>query len=639
MNKFVRGAIFFAVACAPLVSALAEEQVRVAAIFDKRAARVQEEIHLTIRITGSRANVLKPRVPVLEDFESYYTGRTNQFTFVNGNSQNTTQFNYVLIPKKTGRFSIPPIEVEVDSTVFTTDAIEIEVLAGAGGAQTLPAAQLPPMAQPASPQAFSQAPPIQKPVPQVSRLASGQDIFLNVSVDKREAYANEQILMTFSVYTRVSARAEQFEKDPNFTGFWVEEIPIEKDYQPERVIYGGLEYVKADVRRIAVFPTTTGILEMDPGVFRVTVKKESRPSSLFDDFFDESFFGGSFFARRETKLLTADPVKIAVRPLPQQGKPADFSGMVGSFQITSSVDPKSVKQNEPVLLTLAIEGEGNIETLERPKIPELKDVKMYDTDTSSQLLRVQGGVRGRKQFEVTLIPTRPGEVEIPPLSFSFFDPRQRNYQTLKTPPYRLQVAPGPAVPLPEGLETGPSRGELRKSVEVEGRDIHFIKENFPLEKKSGGPIALGILLAWDALLTVVAALLFGRSKYEERFFPNAALKRSRYALKAAQKALRGLEKLARSRSEENRRAFYEEASKILDQYFADKFNLSAQGLTFEDIRARLAEKTSEPARLEDLRAFYEVCHRVRFASAQAVDVRPEEILRVMRETIAFVEKK
>ncbi len=645
MKRIHRFCVFLVLVIGVTHFAVADDKVKVTTIFDKRTVDINDEIKLTIRISGAQTNVLRPRVPHLDSFESYYTGRSNQFTFIDGRSESTTSFSYVLIPKRAGKFTLPPIEVDIDNEIYRTDPIDLEVLGrgsqtsalppGPSGRGAMPSSSQAPFPQPGMGSSVIQKPLVQTVTPETER-----DIFLNTFADKVEAYPNEQILLTYSVFTRVSARAERFEKDPNLNGFWVEEIPIERDYQPEKIIFGGAQYVKADVRRLAIFPTTTGTFEIDPGIFRATVKRESHPSSVFDDFFDESFFGGSFFSRREQKLLTAAPLKIVVRPLPEQGKPADFSGMIGQFRMTSGIDKRSVKQNEPIILTISIEGEGNIEMIERPKIPESKDIKVYDSDSSTELSKYRGGLRGRKTFEVTLIPTAAGEFEIPSLVFNFFNSRQGTYEILKTTPYQIKVRPGPPVPLPEVLAKAGADKSLKKKIELESRDIRFIKENFDLKSRRVElKDVIRLILIFNSFLTVLCLILFSRSKYEARLDQDLPMKRSRYAFRVAQKGLKSLKRLSSASKDGSRKKFFEEAPKVLNNYFADKFNLSPQGLTLYEIETRLEEKGLDRANLESLKAFYEMCDRIRFTSSDVPQIRSEELLKVMQSMIHFLEKQ
>jgi len=635
----------------------ADEEVRVLPILDKRTVELGDQIQLSIRIVGTQSNLLRPRLPEIDGFDTFFQGRSNQFTFVNNRSESTTTFSYVLVPKQAGSFTLPPIEVEVDDRVFRTDPIALRVTGtqtsqNSGAPASPPSAVSPAGSSPAAaslPQRASSnsAGTTSPAVPAVSKnvsratvpLNADQDIFMRVFADKQEAYVNEQILLTYSIFTRYSTRAEQFEKDPNLSGFWVEEIPIEKNYQPEKITLGGLQYLKADVRRLAVFPTTTGVLEMDPGVYRATIRKENRSSSIFDDFFDDSFFGGSIFARRETKLLGAEPVKIVVRPLPEQDKPADFSGMVGQFQMSASIDKRSVKQNEPVRMTLFIEGQGNMEMVARPGIPEMKDMKVYDTDSSNQFVKDRQGVRGRKIFEISFIPTDAGDLEIPPLEFNYFDPREGQYRVLKTQAYQIKVSPAPYSQLPD-LSGGAQGDDLRKTLKLERKDIHFIEENFDPARGNGktGIFIQGIFWV-NVFLTAFSVFFLGRRLVDERLNRDVAFKRSLFARQALQKGLRGLKKLAHAKSPGEQRKFFDLAAKILNQYFADKFNLSAQGMTIDEIASRLTEKGFEPERLEKIKAFYLLCDEVRFTSGKVPEVRMGEFVKLTEAVTGFLEKR
>jgi len=621
---------------------LVAEDVRVTTVFDKRSVVLGEDIQLTIKITGTQSNLMRPRLPGLPGFDSYYTGRTNNFTFINGRSETTTTFSYILSPKRVGSVNMPPIEVQVDDKVFKTDPIQLNVSAPGGAAGSTSAQQVPqtPVNRPAGSQSATgtsnqQLPTMQPPTIPVE--TGGRDIFLRVAADKREAYPNEQVILNYSVYTRLSARAEQFEKDPNFNGFWVEDIPIERDYQPQKVILGGLQYLKADVKRLALFPTTTGQFETDPGVYRVTVKQESRPSSLFDDFFDESFFGGSLFARRETKLLTVEPTSITVRPLPTQDKPVDFSGMVGQFKLSAVIDKRVVKENEPVMLTITLEGEGNVEVLERPAIPEMENVKVYDTDSSVQIFRTLQGISGRKIFEVSFIPTQAGTFEIPALKFAYFDLREKRYITRQTPIQQINVNPGPKTAMP--FMTGERGGELKKTVEVESRDIRFIRESYGTgNNKAVLKLVTRILFVFNALLSVLAGGLFARSQFEARFGRNEALIRRRLASRNLQKAMKDLKKLCRAQRAEQQALFFESAPRAMNQYLADRFNLSAQGITLPEVEKLLLEHGFDAAKLAQVQEFYDTCDRVRFTSAEVPSERKKECVQVINAVSAHLEK-
>lgn len=650
--RIIIGAAVLSLAYLP-PNVFAEEEMRVTAVVEKRNAEVGEEIPLALNISGSKANLLRPRLPDMEGFDSFFHGRANRFTFVNGRSENNTTFSYVLVPKRPGKFTLPPIEVQADDRVFRTDPIEFQITgaaqspaAGTVGApqRTAPARQTSPANYGAkggvNPQSspLPQASVVSAPKIRTSTQGSDRDVFLLVTADRSEAYPNEQVLLTYAVYTRYSARAEQFEKDPNLGGLWVEEIPIEKNYQPERLTLNGMQYLKADIRRLAVFPTSSGILDIDPGVFRVSIQKENRSSGVFDDFFNDSFFGGSVFARRETKLLTAEPLKLTVRPLPEQGKPEDFSGMVGQFRMTTQIDKRSVKQNEPILMILTIEGQGNMEMVARPRIPETRNIKFYDTDSQNQFIKDRSGVRGRKIFEITFIPMEAGDLEIPALDFNFFDPRSGEYQILRSQPYQIKVSPAPYQQMSQiSAEQGDG---LKKTIQGERRDIYFVEENYdPDRKRLDKEALLSALFAANVFLSLIALFLFVKRVYEERLDSNISMKRSLFARRNLQKGMKNLRKLARAKTCDKKREYFDQASKLLNRYIAEKFNLSEQGLTMGEIAEHLLDKGFPSEGVERIEKFYRVCDEVRFTSAEVPEIRMEDFKGLTDELSAFLERK
>ena len=151
-------------------------------------------------------------------------------------------------------------------------------------------------------------------------------------------------------------------------------------------VVNGKKYVRADVKKIALFPTAPGQYTIKPGVVKTSVQIDE-PDSQFDQFFNNSFFSGNtMFTRRVERQLVPPAFQIIVKPLPEEGKPSSFKGAVGDFRMGTELDKRIVNQNEAVSFKITLEGEGNIETLTQPAVPEIKNVKMYDSDTETQLL-------------------------------------------------------------------------------------------------------------------------------------------------------------------------------------------------------------------------------------------------------------
>ncbi|MFA6600671.1 MAG: BatD family protein [Candidatus Omnitrophota bacterium] len=632
----------------PGVLLYAQQDTQVTATLDKRSAAVNEEVALSIKITGAQGNIQAPRLPTLQGFDTFYTGRSSHFTFVNGRSTSTVDFSYVLVGRKEGNFTVPAIEVIVNNQSYKTVPMEMTVRGAvsrpgyapqapaapsrtAGNAPAVPSPQLPTMPQGQSAD--------DEPVAPAGFVPDDQNIFASATVDKTTVYPNQQILLSYSLYTRYDTRYEGFEEEPQVSGFWIEEFPQEREVKRENVRMNGLKYIKADIRKMALFPTAPAEYTIQPGTLKTTIRQEPVNSNVFDEFFNDSFFsGGSFFSRREGRLLKPPAIHVTVLPFPEAGKPDGFQGAVGNFKMAAGIDKQAPKQNEPVTLKIVIEGEGNIETLNRPKVPDLKGVRTYDGDTNSQLFQTGDVIGGRKTFETVFIPTEPGKLVIPKLEFSFFNPNTRTYQTLTTPEYVLIVEKsGEAFKMPVSLSR---KDEFKKEVELESQDIRFIEERTPEEKKARWVAhAVRILGAADVLLFAALLAGFWQSYQEKVFAKNSGLKRRRFARQTAMERIRKMGKLSHSRKSEDTTEYFEEIDKTLTHYLADKFGLSAYGTTRQDLEATLltALGAEDPLYL-DIMSIYQICDESRFAKASVAQEHKAKAMKILKTAISRVER-
>ena len=630
--------ILFAILLLTAGSLAWASEVQVAGAVDKNQAQVDEEISFTIKILGGQGNIQAPRLPAFQGFDSFYTGRTSQFTFVNGKSSSTVEFNYVLVPKVAGRFMLNPVEVWIEGKRYQTESIQLEVV----GPQVQPA----PPRTPILPQrALTQgpaAPPAAAPQSAGGTLPlalQDDNLFVKASVDKATVYPNEQIILTYTLYTRYDTRYEGFEEEPSVSGFWIEDFPLERDLGRETVSLNGKRYVKADIRKIALFPTAPASYTIQPGTLKVSIQEQPKTSSLFDDFFDDSFFSGAgFFGRRMERLLKPAPLIVTARPFPETGKPKSFNGAAGQFRLSASVDKAGVKQNEPVNLKLVIEGEGNIETLSKPTTPELTGFKIYDGDSSSELLKTGGNIGGRKTFEIIFIPTEAGELSIPPLEFSFFEPHRGNYQTLRSQAFPLHVTPS-TEPLRLPQEVA-EKETFKKEVRLEAKDIRYLHEEFPSERsRKIQSFVYWILVAGNAVGFFLVVNGLFRNRQEEVFSRDLGLKRRKLARQVAEKRLQGLKRLAGSRKPEEADPFLGEAEKILSEYICNKFNVSAYHVTREWVEGKLREELGpEDPLLKKTGEFYALAAEARYGKGALPVEERQEFIGLIQNVIRRIEK-
>ena len=204
------------------------DEPQLVASLDKRTAQVNEEVHLQIKITGASRGVQTPVLPPLEAFEIFYSGRASHFTYVNGRTESRTEFKYVLIPKIVGQFVIEPIELKLDGKIYRTEQLEINI-EGSRAAATQPTRQPVAAPLPGVPSGFptttfpTRAPAgaQESPAALARDTAPDPNIFLRVVPSSVAVYTNEQLILSYSIYTRYDTRYEGFEEEPETSGFWI----------------------------------------------------------------------------------------------------------------------------------------------------------------------------------------------------------------------------------------------------------------------------------------------------------------------------------------------------------------------------------------------------------------------------------
>ena len=615
------------------------EDTRVTAALDKRSVQIDEEIHLSIRVIGaSGRNIQAPHLPQFEGFDTFYTGRASHLTFINGVSTSSVDFSYTLVPKVAGSFLLDPIEIQVGNNSFQTEPVSIEVLGSSGKLKRTQTQQnmqqssysLPPSQMMQAPAAQSDA---------VIPEGEDKNLFVRAWLNKKSVYQNEQVLLTYSLYTRYDTRYEGFSEEPEVSGFWIENFPMDREIPRETVRIKGRNYIRADIKKMALFPTTATTYTILPGTIKTSIKEQPQSSSIFDEFFSDNFFsGGGFFSRRQDRFLKPEPIQIIAKPLPENGKPNSFSGAVGNFRVSATVDKKEVKQNEPVILKIVIEGDGNIEMLAKPKLPILTGFKIYESDTNAELFRRGNVIGGKKTFEIVFIPREKGQMYIPSLEFSYFDPVKGEYVVQDTPSFPLEVEESKEIfNLPDTL----SRDEFfKKNVELEAKDIRFIHEKLPNGGGAKGFVFFYRFLQIGSifLFVVLAGLLF--RDYERKLFRgDVALRRRREARVRALSAIKKLKKLAHSKEKDNTNIFFEETEKAMTQYLADKWNLPTLGITRTDLERRITESLGGGDPLVDnIVELYQLCDESRFAKAQVPQASKNMVLKIFKQTIERVEK-
>lgn len=579
------------------------------ATVDRTRIGLNEQFELTVEISGSEANAAtQPELPNMDAFAAYSGSSSSQsIQIINGAMRVSRTFTYYFLARQLGSFRIEPVIVKHKGKTYKSAPIQIEIVDSR--ASTPPSSGAPRNGGTA-----------------VDR-NDAEDLFLVAAVDKRKVYQNQPVIVEFKLYFRVQVTNYAFTNQPNYGDFWAEEFPGYEQPRVTNEMYNGVQYRVATLKKVALFPTSAGEktipgLELEASV-RIRERRTRR--DIFDAFFDDPFFGRNVAVRTASK-----PVTIDVMPLPGRERPANFSGAVGSFQITARTNRTHAKTNEAITLTVSITGTGNIRVVPEPEFPKPAAFEVYDPKINEIVKREDNRVTGTKSFEYLLIPRRPGNYEIPPIAFAYFDPDQQRYRIVSSRKIDLVIEKGDA-PL-----TGAGSGLSKKEVRLLGEDIRFIAKDagdfVPIGRRFYESlwVWLGFLIP---LFAYVASLVY--KAHAERLVKNPAYARS---LRAQREAQRQLKAARQAMAQREVSQFYAECANALTHFIGDKLNVDASALVSEELLELLQKKGISEAILQDTRQLLAECDFRRFALPDAPNEAMAAFYERVKNAIAALEK-
>jgi len=342
---------------------------------------------------------------------------------INGNVTSTSSitFTYILMADKEGTYTIPGATIVADGQNKTSNSVQIKVLppdqangVGGGnnsGGRTSSRSQV------------------------AGSKITNQDLFITATASKTTVYEQEAILLTYKVYTLVNLR-QLYGKMPDLKNFHTQEVelPQQKTFSLEH--YNGRNYNTTVWSQYVLFPQQSGKMEIPSITFEGVIAQQVASDDPFDAFFN----GGSNYVEVKKNIVTPK-LTINVKALPD-GKPANFSGGVGEFTISSSISTKELKTNDAVTIKLVISGTGNLKLVNTPEVAFPKDFEVYDPKIDNKFTLTREGLSGNKVIEYLAIPRHAGNFTIPPVEFSYFDLKSNSYKTIKTEAYNLKVEKG-----------------------------------------------------------------------------------------------------------------------------------------------------------------------------------------------------
>tara|TARA_A100001037_G_scaffold306478_1_gene351849 strand:- start:767 stop:2467 length:1701 start_codon:yes stop_codon:yes gene_type:complete len=542
---------------------------------DRNRVEEGEMISLSVEVSGSDDFAKVDISQVRKDFEIVSgPGQQTNIQWINGSMTSTKTLTWTMSPKRGGTLTIPALFGTVDGKSFRGKPIQIHV--------------------------------------EKANESDDNSVFIVAEIDKDKAYLGEQITLSYKLYKNANISIEPFQM-PEFPGFWVEDI-----YTPQRVQYRGVtikgvKYQVATLGQKALFPLPSEKHSIPSITVKVQVeskRKKRRRDPFFDPFFD------SFFTETKTKIIRSKEQKVEILPYPEP-KPFDFSGAVGSFAIIAKTDRDTSKVNEGFTFTISLRGTGNLGLFSLPEIIFPEEIEAFPPTEKYEKDSFRDDITGSHIWEYILMPRTIGNITLPGIQMSYFNPKTGNWERTKTDPIIIPILPG---------ETGISQGSglTKREVELIGEDIRFIHTD-PIHLSISGAYKRNTVI----LIYLCSILVFASPTFISKF--------TGYRLSTAEgRQIRGALRTGLQELKKQTDKPFETASKAFYIYLKNKLILSSHNLDSGSVHTYLKEKI--PSELMDKTiSILKICDAGKYAPG-GID-REATILADMAELMKQIEKE
>ena len=575
-----------------LVTSMASAQVKFEAKVSKQKLGVNERLRIDFEMNRDGDNFNPP------DFSNFtVVGGPNQSvsnSWINGVRSFKKTYSYFLAPKGRGQFTIAQATINIDGETYKTVPITIEVTA---------AVEIP--KDPNNPDYIA-----------------SENVHLIAEISKTNPYLNEAITVVYKLYVSPSIAVDNWNEidSPRYNDFWSQNI----DMQGQKVQNGtfkGEDYRFLVLRKTVLYPQKTGKLNIEPLSLDIALRVPTNRRDIF----------GSLLMTRTNKVVSAGNSTITVKPLPEEGKPLDFSGAVGDFSFEVSPSKTSLEASESLQLKVAVKGNGNLKLFKLPKVSLPSSLEVYEPEHKEEVNTSLSGMQGSISDSYTIVPQYKGKYPIPSISFSYFDLKTESYKRLTSDEIVLDVLSGP-------LNNANSNNA---AVANNGKQpVLLNKDQFAFIKTSTDFISVNntaffkTTAFWSLLLLPFLAI------------PLAIVIRNKKATRDADvygNKIRKADKLARKylsnakKSLGQKEAFYIALEKALHNYLKAKLHIETYELSKDHINTLLAEKQVEATVIKDFISILESCELARYTPIDIVTM--QEDYEKAATTISLIDKQ
>jgi len=591
--------LFAALCLAGLAVCAPAAPPEITARLEPQSLALGESARLIVTIKGSQA--ADPRMPDVDGLEIASAGQQSTMQIVNGAVTASVTHIYEVTPSRAGSLTIPPISAAgAGSTQPLTLRVDKSVggqthRAPSQGRSQLPAPKIDP----------DDAAPVD---------GKGQSAFLRVVLPKRELTVGELVPVEVKAYFRAGVSATLNGLPVLSSDAFTLNKLSDKPEQAREMIDGAPYTVVTWTTALSAVKAGDYPLNLDLPVMVRTMERGQRRAGgrspfqgLFgDDFgFDDSFFDNFFGGLTEKPLtLHTDGAIVKIKALPTQGRPADFSGAVGKFDVTAGATGTTCAAGDPLTLKIVITGEGNFDRVTTNGLPASADWKTYKPNARFEPAD-RSNTSGTKTFEQSIIPAKSGAQEIPAVSFSYFDPGTGTYVTRKTAPLAVEIAPAAAATPADAKPAAASVDNVSKA------DPDGLAPDKPVPARATSSLRPLVLTPWfiAANAAMLGALVIGLAVRAIR--ARRARDPGRLQREAEKRALNEwLSMMDVALDKEDAPRFFGAARRALQERLAAQWNIPAGKVTIPEICARLN------GRGEEVRAVFQAADEIAYSGTR-----------------------
>ncbi|MDE6632486.1 MAG: BatD family protein [Muribaculaceae bacterium] len=553
---------------------------------------VGEQFYVYMKLDNLDGEPSAPDVPGA--VVKYFTlsSQSSSMSSINGKVTRSSSRTYVATcsASKEGSYSLGPFSLDGVSSNKASYKI---VKSGTGSLSKLQQRQRQQQQQQQA--AASQMPDDENEGPKF--IGKGNEkLFLKASVSKSTAYEQEALVYTVKLYSSYAPiKFIGATEAPKFDGFVVEESD-ETSKSLHYETYNGQEYATAIIARYIIFPQMTGKLTIKGNTYTVSTDEQ--------EYYDDPYFR-MLTVRRPIQLnVTPNDLVIDVKALPSP-QPADFSGGVGQFSISSSLPSASLKTNQPASIIYEVKGSGNLKYVKLPDLNNLypKQLEVFSPTTEVNAAAKGVTVSGNVKFDYSFTPLELGQYQIPEVALVYFDPSTGKYEKSVAKGYLVEV----------------DKGALSEKSQTKNR-LKFVDSLMPVGKLNvKDQVAYVYTFGYWLCFIIPAIALFVIIFVYRRHLKSAADIVGTRMRKAGKVAAKRLKKAAACMKSGDRERFYDEMLVALWGYVSAKLNIPTSELNRENVAQRLSEAGASEESINDLLKVLDDCEFAKYAPGSGED--------------------